>query len=270
MDSDVSAPVFTYRSDSAAKPLRFYDRAERRVRAATALVTSRSCPFNCSFCAIILIGRKWRRASPAKVVADLAALETSAHERYEHVYFMDANFFVSAQRAVEIAEALQRFRPGMTFSFSTRVNQLLRGSQLLPELRRLGLRAVELGIESGSDAALQRFGKDTRAEQNAEAVARLRELGIHLILDFIMFDAEASLSDLTANLAFIEDNALDSYVPWDHLFSYMTPYLGTQIRSRYEELLNKHFDEDEYPHRVSCFSTLMCGRCLLSSDAPWS
>jgi radical SAM superfamily enzyme YgiQ (UPF0313 family) len=240
------APVFGYSGGAASQPLTYYDQETGEMKRATALVSSRSCPFSCSFCAIILIGRKWRRASPGKVIEDLRALEMDAGHSFEHIYFLDANFFVRADRVAEIAQALQRYRKGITFSFSTRVNQLLRGKVLLPELRRLGLRSVELGIESGSNAALARFAKDTTREQNEAAVALLNESAVALVLDFIMFDAEATTADLLSNLDFLIDTGLDSYVPWDHLFSHMTPYLGTPIRDRYERLLGP-FEEDELP-----------------------
>ena len=246
-------PVFEFEREGDSKPLFYYDRETAEVKPAVALVTSRSCPYRCSFCAIILIGRAWRRASPEKVVADLRAIEEHDGAVYRHLYFLDANFFVDARRTVEVARALQEYRPGITFSFSTRVNQLVRGKKLLPELRRLGLRAVELGVESGSEAALLRFTKDTTPQQNEEALRLLQENGLQLFLDFIMFDAEAGLEDLEKNLLFLERNGLDTYVSWDHLFSHMTPYLGTAIRDHYEQSLGLHFEEDTLPEPTDLF-----------------
>jgi radical SAM superfamily enzyme YgiQ (UPF0313 family) len=241
------APVFPFVRESPEAPALFYDRAERRLKRATALVTSRSCPFRCSFCAIILIGRKWRKMSSERIISDLEALERDAGTVFEHIYFLDANFFVDYRRSLAIARALNTYRPGITFSFSTRVNQLLHGRSALPELVANGLRAVELGIESGSDSALLRFTKDVTSAQNEQAIALLREHGVQLFLDFIMFDAEATLDDVAANLAFLERNGLDTYVPWDHLFSYMTPYLGTAIRDHYERTLGIQLQVDELP-----------------------
>jgi radical SAM superfamily enzyme YgiQ (UPF0313 family) len=239
--------VFHFEGDSTEQPLIYFDRHDDRLRRATAMVTSRSCPYRCSFCAIILIGRQWRRATPEKVVSDFQAMENAAGHHLEHVYFLDANFFVVPRRALVIAEQLHNFRPDLTFSFSTRVNQLLRGASFLPELAARGLRAVELGIESGSLSALKRFAKDTTPEDNSGAIRLLREHGLQLFLDFIMFDAEASLDDLDANIRFLEANGLDSYAPWDHTGSHLTPYLGTDIRRHYEEELGFELEDDVLP-----------------------
>jgi radical SAM superfamily enzyme YgiQ (UPF0313 family) len=248
---DLPPPTFPFFREGPDTPLYYFDRDKFTLKPAAALVSSRSCPYRCSFCAIILIGRQWRAASPRKIVDDLAELERHASQEYGHVYFLDANFFVDARRAVAVARALHHYRRSLTFSFSTRVNQLLKGKALLPELKSLGLRAVELGIESASPDALRRFSKDTTPLQNYSAVQLLSELQLQLFLDFIMFDAEATVDDLECNLTFFESTGLDSYVPWDHIFSHMTPYLGTHIRERYEELLGQTFEEDVLPQPES-------------------
>ena len=246
------APIFDFVRDGGdGKRLHFFDRRTRQLKQATAVVTSRSCPFRCSFCAIILIGRKWRKASAWKIVEDLAAMERHRSVTFGHIYFLDANFFVDPRRTLEVARELNAYRPTLTFSFSTRVNQLIRGKSYLAELERLGLRAIELGIESGSDAALRRFTKDTSSAQNAEAIRLLNANNIQLFLDFVMFDAEATLEDLRLNIDFLEANSLDTYVPWDHIFSYMTPYLGTAIRTHYEQISSRTFEEDALPDPVT-------------------
>ncbi|MER8422788.1 radical SAM protein [Mesorhizobium sp. M0220] len=250
---DLPAPAFDFQSETEENPLFYFDRVSGTRKRAVGLVSSRSCPYSCSFCAIILIGRQWRKASAAKVVSDLKELEARNGLEYGHIYFLDANFFVNAKRALEVAESLHCYRADITFSFSTRVNQLIKGKSLLSELQRLGLRAVELGIESGSRDALKRFAKDTTPEQNDEALHLLKSHGIQLIFDFIMFDAEANLNDLRRNVDMIERNNLDYHVPWEHIFSHMTPYLGTDIRLHYEKMMGHAFDEDELPHPSDLF-----------------
>jgi hypothetical protein len=76
---------------------------------------------------------------------------------------------------------------------------------------------------------------------------------LQLFLDFIMFDAEATLQDLAANIWFLEQHGLDSYVPWDHLVSHMTPYLGTAIRDHYQTILKLQFQYDQLPDPDSLF-----------------
>jgi radical SAM superfamily enzyme YgiQ (UPF0313 family) len=241
------APIVEFISDGPATAMVF-PVAPGRMRRATAIVTSRSCPYGCNFCAIISIGRQWRAASPEKVVADFLAQDQANNGALEHVYFLDANFFVNAKRAIEIARLLQARKPGVTFSFATRVNQVIQHEDAIRKMAGLGLAMVELGVESASPQALERFAKDVSPTENDRALDILAECGIKLGLDFIMFDAEGSLDDLALNLAFFKRHDLDLHVPWESYFNYMTPYLATGIRSRYEQLAGASFDDDVLPN----------------------
>jgi radical SAM superfamily enzyme YgiQ (UPF0313 family) len=249
---DIPAPTFDFFATNKVENY-FFDHITGKEKNAVSMVTSRSCPYNCSFCAIILIGRQWRKCSSQKVLNDLLSLQEHENKKYEHIYFLDANFFVSVERTIEIAQVLNNYNNNITFSFSTRANQIIKAEKHLGILFKLGLRAVEIGIESGSNKALERFSKDITVEENFKAISLLNENDIKLYLDFIMFDAEASIEDLDKNLEFLAASNLDYYVPWDHLYSYMTPYLGTRIRTKYELLLNRKFDRDQLPDPASLF-----------------
>ncbi|NOQ73070.1 MAG: radical SAM protein [Crocinitomix sp.] len=250
---NLPTPVFTFEGGIEDDHV-YFDRVAGKTKKALGVVSSRSCPYNCSFCAIILIGRQWRKCSTPKVIADIRKQEAYDKTEYEHIYFLDANFFVSKQRAIEVSEELIKHNPNITFSFSTRANQVVKaGVECFKELYKRGLRAVEIGIESGSDEALARYGKDSNVKENEEAIAILQVCNLQLFLDFIMFDPESTLYDLEQNLNFLRKAGLDTHVPWDHVFSYMTPYLGTKIRDRYEDLLNKTFDDDILPNPIDLF-----------------
>jgi radical SAM superfamily enzyme YgiQ (UPF0313 family) len=240
------APIVDFLGESD-NPAMIFPVGPGRARRATAMVTSRSCPYSCKFCAIISIGRQWRAATPGKVISDFLALDAQQSGTIEHIYFLDANFFVNPQRAVEIARLLQKCKPGISFSFPTRVNQIIRNEAVICDLAGLGLAMVELGIESASPEALERFGKGVTPEENDLALQVLAKNGVKLGLDFIMFDAECSINDLEKNLAFFQRNNLDLHVPWESYFNYMTPYLATEIRLRYEELAGYQFDDDILP-----------------------
>lgn len=251
---ELPAPIFEFDGNEMEFNHVYYDKIEKKLKTSLGFVTSRSCPYKCSFCAIILIGREWRYCTADKIVDDLRRIEKAHNKTYTHLYFLDANFFVRVKRAVEVAKALKAYNPEITFSFSTRSNQVVKAKDYFPELVQLGLRAVEIGIESGSEDALKRFGKDTKLAHNYEAVEILQENRLELFLDFIMFDPECEISDLKKNLRFLMDLNLDTLIPWDHLYNYMTPYLGTEIRKRYQTTLkNVVFQDDILPTAEEMF-----------------
>lgn len=113
---------------------------------------------------------------------------------------------------LEVAEALHETDPDISFSFGTRVNQILKAADVLPRLRECGLRFIELGIESASEPVLPRLAKHVTPDVNVAAVRLLGRLDIEISLDFIMLDPASTLDDVWANIEFLRDNGFYDYV----------------------------------------------------------
>ncbi|WP_326729469.1 B12-binding domain-containing radical SAM protein [Streptomyces phaeochromogenes] len=246
-------PDAEFTSHSGYPDLTYYDEVQGRLKAALTICSSRSCPYNCSFCGVLTIGRKYRSREAERVVAELLHFRARHGVNYEHVYFSDANFFVSPTRALEVAEALYEADPQVTFSFGTRVNQILKAAEVLPRLKECGLRFIELGIESASEPVLERLAKHVKPEVNVAAVRLLRRLGIEISLDFIMLDPATTLPDVRANLEFLCEAGFYDYVPHDHLYTALVLYEGTPIRDFYARRFGVVFDPDDLPSPFTLF-----------------
>ena len=246
-------PDAEFTSHSGYPDLTYYDEVQGRLKAALTICSSRSCPYDCSFCGVLTIGRKYRSREAARVVAELLHFRERHGVNYEHVYFSDANFFVSPTRALEVAEALYEADPRVTFSFGTRVNQILKAAEVLPRLKERGLRFIELGIESASEPVLERLAKHVKPEVNVAAVRLLRRLGIEISLDFIMLDPATTLADIRANMEFLRETGFYDYVPHDHLYTALVLYEGTPIRDFYARRFGVVFDPDELPSPFTLF-----------------
>ncbi len=231
----------------------YFDEVQGVLKPALTICSSRSCPYDCSFCGVLTIGRKYRSRDAERVVDELFYFRKRDGKNYSHVYFSDANFFVSPMRALAIARALHEADPTVSFSFGTRVNQILRAKHVLPELKACGLRFIELGIESASPAVLTRLAKHVPPQMNVAAVRLLKQLGIEVSIDFIMLDPASTLDDVEANLHFLRDNGFYDYVPHDHLYTSLVLYEGTPIRKFYEERYGVTFDPDLLPSSAELF-----------------
>ncbi|GAA2434386.1 B12-binding domain-containing radical SAM protein [Streptomyces mauvecolor] len=240
-------PDFPFVSDSGYPPLTYFDSNRGRVIPALAVNSSRSCPYNCSFCGVLTIGRKYRMRSGESVVAELDHFRTSEGLDYQHVYFSDANFYVYPKRALQIVQALHAYDPRITFSFGTRVNQLIKHQDFIPDLKECGLRFVELGIESASPDVLKRLSKGVDPSDNLAAVKLLERHGLGVSLDFIMIDPETTLADLRANQKFLKTGGFYDYVPHEHLYTHLALYAGTPIRDYYQERRGTTFGMSELP-----------------------
>ena len=236
--SEWENPLLDY-ATSDIQGLYYTDRRDNVRRKAIAFTSSRGCPLACSFCAIIAAdkeGPKWRAAEASTLLTWLQ--EAAQTYSFEHIYMMDANFFVRKDRVLEFSDGLDRlFKGRVTWSSSSTVGYLLKVKDVLPTLVNQGLRLVELGIESGSQSQLDYMNKKVTVEKNISAVRALQKNGIALGLDFIMFYHDQTPREILENLLFILRAGLTEHESLDHYFNIMMLYPGTPVRETLEQRL---------------------------------
>lgn len=115
------------------------------------VVTSRGCPFECTFCHNpFYFSRKWRAHSAESVIRELTDL--ASHHPIEAFHFNDDNFFVNRQRAFTIVEQLK-------LPYFAQVGIELFNPETVERLHRSCCREVLIGYESGSDRVLKQIIK---------------------------------------------------------------------------------------------------------------
>ena len=233
----------------------YADTTAGKMRLKASIISSRGCPFHCNFCSIITFygdagGKSWRGRSVENVVAEMIELA----DRYgaSHFEFQDDNFFVRSERALAIVETFARTGRDFSFAFLTRADQIVKGERYFAALRQAGLRYVSVGIESGSEASLERMVKQTSVDINRRALEILHDNDVAAQVEFIMFEPGSTLEDLQANLRFIEEQGLFGYFP-PLIFSNLLLLTGTPIREQIEraqglvgsihETLPYHFED---------------------------
>jgi radical SAM superfamily enzyme YgiQ (UPF0313 family) len=112
------------------------------------IMTSRGCPFACSFCATpINWGRHVRMRSPESVVREIELLK----ERYgiKVVFFFDDTFNASPKRAEAICDLMIERKLDVFFKCDVRMDIMSR--ELVAKMKRAGLFHLSFGLEAGSD-----------------------------------------------------------------------------------------------------------------------
>lgn len=190
------------KKDSGAMPEEIY------------LTASRGCPYRCSFCDIKTFyksgkGLSWRGRSPANIVEELRFLLQEFGPDHAYV-FVDDQFMgpgrTGQERVKKVATEILGAGLELSFEITCRADSIDRETMLC--LKEAGLGGVYLGLDSGSQAALDRFQKDIKVEQNLEAVKLLRELDIPVDFGFIMYDPWTTPEDVRANSAFLDELVL--------------------------------------------------------------
>jgi len=184
-----------------------------QVRSLGALVSvssSRGCPARCSFCSIhnfyrLAKGPIWRARSTASVMEEIRKLVKDYEVR--EFNFVDDNFIgggeKSKRRAREISEALIKENIGVSFSLSCRVSDV--EEELFALLKRAGLSAVCIGIESGNQRQLDTYNKGVTVEDNKRALHILRKVGVEPGIGFIMGDPYLTPAELLENMKFLKE-----------------------------------------------------------------
>lgn len=207
------------------------------------VLSSRGCYARCEFCSMVPFysidgqGMRWRPRGPAGVVAELSQLVQRHGVRA--VWFVDDEFIgpphVGVPRVLELATLIVRSGFKIEFGFDARANGICALSPSeISHLREAGLRVVSMGVESGSQAALDRMNKGLRVEDNWEAVRRLRAAHIEHRFGFVMYDPATTLDDLHSNLAFLrfaDPHRICNTGPY-RLLNAEFPELGTPLFRR--------------------------------------
>ncbi|WP_172831363.1 B12-binding domain-containing radical SAM protein [Pseudomonas fluorescens] len=247
--ADWENPLLEYSSERLQN-LYFTDRNDAKKRKAIALTSSRGCPLACSFCAIVAAdkeGPKWRAIDATTLVNWMA--EAYTQYSFEHIYMMDANFFVRKDRVLEFSEKLYNLFEGrVTWSSSSTVGYLLKLQSELPKLVRQGLRLVEMGVESGSQSQLDYMNKKVTVQNNIDAVRALQNNRIDVGLDFIMFYHDQQKREIIENLVFLVKSGLTEHESLDHYFNIMMLYPETPVRKNLERKIGTKLDLLQLPN----------------------
>lgn len=178
------------------------------------LLGSRGCYGRCTFCYIGSFygqGHHWRGRTPENIVAEIDDL--IARRNVKEFYFTDPNFFGPGERgqrrALQLASLLKSRH--IRFGIEARVNDI--HDETIKALVEAGLHNILIGLESGSDSALQRMQKMTSVAENERAIGILRRHGIEPNIGFIMFEPNSSIEDTRINLKFLKRNDLLRNLP---------------------------------------------------------
>jgi len=154
--------------DRDALPIRDYHYEINGIPA-TPIMTSRNCPYHCSFCAKI-DGDFWMQNAQV-TVEEIEYI----HKKYGYEAFMifDDVFIASKRRLRKIAEAIEGKYLFRCFARSNLIDE-----EVCQLLKKMGVVEVGIGVESGSDKILQKSMKGTTSQMNLNAVRMLHDYDI--------------------------------------------------------------------------------------------
>ena len=139
-------------------------------------VTSRGCPYACSYCDRSVFGAGFRFNSADYMIAHVQHLHKTFGVR--HINFYDDQFPFNRQRIVEFAQELIKLRLGITYNCAARAEHL--DEELLHLMKASGCWMISLGIETGDPALLAKHRQRSNLDLLAERIRMIHRAGIRL------------------------------------------------------------------------------------------
>ncbi len=185
------------------------------------ILTSRGCPFNCTFCSSsLLFGKKFRARSPKNIVDEIEQFQETYKTRY--VEIIDDTFMLDKKRAEAICKELEDRKLDVTWACSTRVDLMTR--DLMAKLKRAGCTLLYYGAESGIQRVLNLMKKGTKIKQTLKVSRWAKELKLQTIASFIVGIPGETWNEAIETIRFAKK--LDpSFVQ----FAIATPFPGTEL-----------------------------------------
>jgi radical SAM superfamily enzyme YgiQ (UPF0313 family) len=206
------------------------------------IMTSRGCPFRCSFCACWkIMDGKYLSRTPESIVDEIASMP----EEDELICFADDNTLHSIRRAWRMIELVRERGIRKQFMMYARSDTIVKNPDLMEALKGIGLEYLLVGIESFKDAELSNLNKKVTSETNIEAVRLLKKIGIR-ISPHLIVDQEFSREDFCDLHRRVREMEL-----FQPVFTVLTPLPGTELYEKNLERLAIHdYDYFDFTHSV--------------------
>jgi anaerobic magnesium-protoporphyrin IX monomethyl ester cyclase len=191
----------------------------------TTMQTSRGCPWPCVFCDIPIFNEgKWRSRTPGHVVAEFQHLQ---EQGYGSVYFVDDHFLLQPKRIEAICDGIRNAGVTIQWGCEGRVDSV--AQHLFPAMAKANCRTIMFGVESGSQAVLDRLQKEQTLAEVETAVVNAKNAGIEIVHGFFVVGSpDETVEDLRATFDFASRLPLDTFG-----FNRLCVYRGTPLWQEY-------------------------------------
>jgi radical SAM superfamily enzyme YgiQ (UPF0313 family) len=196
------------------------------------MLASLGCPFHCAFCCnysgTVLQGAAADSRGEVHVRASEQVIGEMRYlvDRYQarDVFFVDDVFLLSAPHILDFCGQLEREALPIRWIAQMRVDTM--SAPVAQAMPSAGCRRVYFGVESGSDAILERCGKGLNRAAIREGVQRAKEAGLRVKTGWI-FGLPGSLEEQYETLPFLRELR-----PHEVSIHQLIPFHGTDYYNR--------------------------------------
>jgi len=202
----------------------------------TSIISSRGCPFRCTFCGCRKFARGiWRPRSVENIMKELQLLYSKGFRQF---LFVDDNFTLNLRRVQKLCREIRKERMDIEWFCDSRVDNCK--YEVFRDMVKAGCSLLYFGVESANQRILNYYNKGITPEQTRKAIGWARKAGIDVIVgSFIVGAPDETLKEVETTLRFAHELPID--VPQLNILSV---FPGTDS---WNDLVKKGFiDEEKY------------------------
>jgi radical SAM superfamily enzyme YgiQ (UPF0313 family) len=217
------------------------------------MITSRGCPYQCSYCDRSVFKRGYRFNSAEYVYEHMKHL----HDRFgvRHINVYDDLFTMNRKRIAEICRLLIEKPLDLNINCAVRVGHA--DDELLAMLKEAGFLQLSLGIESADPSMLERHKSGVTLDQVTDTVRRIQARGLRAKGLFMMGLPGETEESIRRTSDFVISLGLD-----DMNMSKFTPFPGAPLWAAIRD--EGHFVEDW--RLMNCLNFVFIPRGIASKE----
>jgi anaerobic magnesium-protoporphyrin IX monomethyl ester cyclase len=197
-------------------------------RGSLSVISSRGCPFTCTWCSRSVFGDTHRRRSAQHVVNEIEML--IADYRPDQLWFADDVFTINHKWFYAFYDEMKRRNIRIPFECISRADRL--NEDILRKMVDIGSFRIWYGSESGSQRILDAMQRRVRVEQIQTVTKLAQQYGIEAGLFIMLGYPGEEIEDIDATVAHLKETNPDTY-----LTTIAYPIKGTTMYNQVKENL---------------------------------
>lgn len=209
-------------------------------RTIASMITSRGCPFHCSFCVLNVITKSYpRKRSVQNVIQEIEYL-IAKYPHMETIWFNDDQFFLINSRVIEFCKEIVKRKIKRNFICSGRFKPV--SKEMVVWLEKAGFIQVLFGLESGSPKIRELCHKNITDDDVIKTVTLFKNTKI-LLIAFLIVGLYGETDDtINETISFVQKMQRIKYFYFDNI-GILIIYPGTEI---YDTAKKAHAISDSY------------------------
>ncbi|PIP29385.1 hypothetical protein COX27_01820 [Candidatus Kuenenbacteria bacterium CG23_combo_of_CG06-09_8_20_14_all_36_9] len=212
------------------------------------MLTSRGCPFNCTYCLKVMMPEFYTTRSPENVVNEIKYLMNKFS--VQGIYFQDWEFLINKDRINKICDLIlaEPILKNLKWGCNARVTDL--DENIVAKMKSAGCVRINIGFESGSQKILDLADKKIKIEEIKNAIEICKKHNINIGIYSILNLPGETKETISETEKFLVDNNIKTMCAPN----LPIPYPGTKLYEMLKKQKNREVaweDLEKYTGRIN-------------------